>query len=291
MQIVVTVFTACSSFGLAAVSSWFIFERWTFARHKVRRANAARISYLTAAQGQLWLDDVLTDFSESVRRVLRFERVLRRPSRDAKRALSSFVRGVFKQLQTSASRFFSALPCRRTSINHDDDLERAKPAPLLPSPSASRVASIASVTQHVSPVLPAAGIKSNLADAPNARFRRAVQTVILMRAGAPENMQPVQLSQKRQVTSPVPLEPRSSSTTRIDTPRPLTTTRFTHLNSVRLALQRIEPAQSLPIHQALVRHLAFSPSGKYLATCSWDSTSTIVNVSVCCRNHCPCRHG
>lgn len=36
VSVVVTVFTACSSFGLIAVSSWFVFERWAYARHKVR---------------------------------------------------------------------------------------------------------------------------------------------------------------------------------------------------------------------------------------------------------------
>jgi WD repeat-containing protein 26 len=33
-------------------------------------------------------------------------------------------------------------------------------------------------------------------------------------------------------------------------------------------LKRLEPAQDLPAHQALVCHMQFSPDGKFLATCS-----------------------
>ncbi|TFY80138.1 hypothetical protein EWM64_g3875, partial [Hericium alpestre] len=43
---ITTVFTAFSSFGLAAVSTWFASERWVFSRHK----------------GKKWLEDSLDDF-------------------------------------------------------------------------------------------------------------------------------------------------------------------------------------------------------------------------------------
>src|SRR5712691_9235155 len=42
---ITTVFTAFSSFGLIAVSTWFIFERWVFIRHR----------------GSKWLRDSLDD--------------------------------------------------------------------------------------------------------------------------------------------------------------------------------------------------------------------------------------
>ncbi|KAG1736997.1 WD40-repeat-containing domain protein [Suillus lakei] len=38
-------------------------------------------------------------------------------------------------------------------------------------------------------------------------------------------------------------------------------------------LKTLEPVQDLSTHTALVRHLQFSPSGKYLATSSWDRSS------------------
>ncbi|KAL5523027.1 hypothetical protein ACEPAF_1294 [Sanghuangporus sanghuang] len=47
-----TVFTCFSSFGLIAVSAWFIFERWTFSRHL----------------GKKWLMDVLSEKRQKMRR-------------------------------------------------------------------------------------------------------------------------------------------------------------------------------------------------------------------------------
>ncbi|KAF8649190.1 hypothetical protein AX16_005988 [Volvariella volvacea WC 439] len=44
-------------------------------------------------------------------------------------------------------------------------------------------------------------------------------------------------------------------------------------------LKVLEPTQDLPAHQALVRHLQFSPDGRYLATSSWDRTSLIFQVA------------
>ncbi|EEB94997.1 hypothetical protein MPER_06102 [Moniliophthora perniciosa FA553] len=40
----------------------------------------------------------------------------------------------------------------------------------------------------------------------------------------------------------------------------------------------LEATQDLAAHQALVRHLQFSPDGKFLATSSWDRTSLIFRV-------------
>ncbi|EKM77352.1 hypothetical protein AGABI1DRAFT_108190 [Agaricus bisporus var. burnettii JB137-S8] len=43
-------------------------------------------------------------------------------------------------------------------------------------------------------------------------------------------------------------------------------------------LRILEVVQDSPAHSALVRHLQFSPNGKYLATSSWDRTSVIFKV-------------
>ncbi|KAI6014913.1 hypothetical protein PISMIDRAFT_687935 [Pisolithus microcarpus 441] len=44
-------------------------------------------------------------------------------------------------------------------------------------------------------------------------------------------------------------------------------------------LKQLNPIQELGAHQALVRHLQFSPNGRFLATSSWDATSIIFRVS------------
>jgi len=45
-------------------------------------------------------------------------------------------------------------------------------------------------------------------------------------------------------------------------------------------LLELEPTQDLSVHTALVRHMQFSPDGKFLATSSWDKTSVIFKVGV-----------
>lgn len=45
-------------------------------------------------------------------------------------------------------------------------------------------------------------------------------------------------------------------------------------------LIELEPTQDLSAHTALVRHMQFSPNGKFLATSSWDKTSVIFRVGV-----------
>lgn len=44
------------------------------------------------------------------------------------------------------------------------------------------------------------------------------------------------------------------------------------------ALRKLTATQYLDAHQGLVRHLQFSPDGKWLATCSWDRTAIIWKV-------------
>jgi hypothetical protein len=44
-------------------------------------------------------------------------------------------------------------------------------------------------------------------------------------------------------------------------------------------LRTLHPGQLLDGHLGLVRHLQFSPDGKFLATCSWDRTALIWKVN------------
>ncbi len=45
-------------------------------------------------------------------------------------------------------------------------------------------------------------------------------------------------------------------------------------------LLELEPTQDLSVHAALVKHMQFSPDGRFLATSSWDKTSVIFKVGV-----------
>lgn len=51
--------------------------------------------------------------------------------------------------------------------------------------------------------------------------------------------------------------------------------RSSRVGSLVPKLRRMEPVSDLSGHQALVKHLQFSPDGTLLATSSWDRTSLI----------------
>lgn len=54
--------------------------------------------------------------------------------------------------------------------------------------------------------------------------------------------------------------------------------RPSRLANIIPALKKLNASQYLTEHQGLVRHLQFSPDGKYMATCSWDKRAIIWKV-------------
>ena len=60
-------------------------------------------------------------------------------------------------------------------------------------------------------------------------------------------------------------------------PEPVSTVK-SRLSALVPKLVLLETTQDLPAHTALVKHIQFSPDGKYLATSSWDRTSVIFKV-------------
>lgn len=62
-------------------------------------------------------------------------------------------------------------------------------------------------------------------------------------------------------------------------------TRPSRFVTIQPALKKLTTTQYLEQHTALVRHLQFSPDGKYLATASWDRTAIIWNVGDPCTPH------
>lgn len=64
-----------------------------------------------------------------------------------------------------------------------------------------------------------------------------------------------------------------------------TTFRGSKVTSLIPKLKSLEATQDLVAHSALVRHLQFSPNGKFLATSSWDRTSIIFRVGDPCVPH------
>ncbi|KZV92646.1 WD40 repeat-like protein [Exidia glandulosa HHB12029] len=285
---IVTVFTACSSFGLVAVSSWFIFERWAYARHK----------------GQIWLDDILSEVNKKFKRFSGVEWMSTVPPKHIKRAATMAGTHSSKLYRSATRRMSTVLPVHRSASSSQTDVESLggqsmternrsgtiSPAPLVQSPTtASRSDTpISPDTPRVntrdlpSPITPEPDTPDGSGPASstplrNHRLKSAVRSVMLMRTAAPGGPTPFPLSHKRQAT--LGPGPPTTSSQRSNSLEPFTAGRLARIGILKQALLSVAPAQSIMAHQALVRHLAFSPNGKFLATCSWDRTSTIIKVA------------
>lgn len=71
---------------------------------------------------------------------------------------------------------------------------------------------------------------------------------------------------------------RKGSSSRRDSAETFTAAKLSRIIHLRNSLKHLEVSETLLAHQALVRHLQFSPNGKWLATCSWDRTSVLFKV-------------
>ncbi|KAI0270470.1 WD40-repeat-containing domain protein [Gloeopeniophorella convolvens] len=104
------------------------------------------------------------------------------------------------------------------------------------------------------------------------RFALAVRTVMMARSGAETHV------------------PRLGRWTSSPQPEPDEDHRGESQGSSRVAelvpkLNVLAPVQELAVHQKLVRHLQFSPDGRFLATASWDRTSVIFDTETSFEHH------
>lgn len=263
-----TVFTAFSSFGLVAVSAWFASERWTFSRHK----------------GKKWLQDILDDWWDVVMSIPPFHQFL-----DGLHAFGLWLSSMPHHMRVAVTHTRSAVTSifrrRPAGSFNSPSSENSVPSAPLPEtavaiPQSSRRGS--EIVLSASPVSPTFEPKSvqgstvsftlpsekssEMTSTPTAsrpsrgRFAEAVRNVIRMQ----------QATQLTRSLSPL-LMP--DGTRRQDTlPMPMQASRVAGLVP---KLRGLMPTQVLEAHQALVRHLQFSPNGKFLVTSSWDHTSII----------------
>ena len=252
---ITTVFTAFSSFGLAAVSTWFASERWIFARHK----------------GKKWLQDSLDDWWDAVMSIPPFHRL-----GDCLHVLEFWVSSVSHRMRAAATHISSAVASvfhrRSTETLSSSSSENSLPGVSSPDtvvaiPQGSRRGSVltfaASPTAEgksrhgstVSFTLPSEkppGMRGMPTSTPPSRVRfvQAVRNVIRMQ----------QATQPTRSLTPNLLIPDGMHRSQ---PMPVQSSRVANLAS---KLRGLTPTQDLEAHQALVRHLQFSPNGKFLAT-------------------------
>ncbi|KAG2067007.1 WD40 repeat-like protein [Suillus decipiens] len=103
------------------------------------------------------------------------------------------------------------------------------------------------------------------------RFKGAVRSVILMQQQQAARPLMPQRIPSFDLNSTMGMSPTRPSSMDLDAIRGSRATSIPKLKT-------LEPVQDLSVHTALVRHLQFSPNGKYLATSSWDRSSVIFRV-------------
>ncbi|KAJ6612693.1 hypothetical protein B0H10DRAFT_2278752 [Mycena sp. CBHHK59/15] len=276
-SIITTIFTIFTSFGLAAVSAWFASERYVFLRHR----------------GRKWLSDVLLDSMEqffalsSVERTVRVFRAMRRRFRVVKKAMARVGTKTVSLLSTHSSdseksddlEANNVLPITNGHSRNLSTLTLGQPQPApeaspTPPPPSTREGSFAN-----SPVSPAAGDAATPTTPGPSKgkllWKNALQTV-KMRSVASAPFSKTRTPHRQRTTS-------STLTTigerkRTMAEEPVQTIVHSRLSQLKPKLKSLVPVEDLDAHQALVRHLQFSPDGRFLATSSWDRTSIIWRV-------------
>ncbi|OJT12118.1 hypothetical protein TRAPUB_11343 [Trametes pubescens] len=277
-----TVFSACSIVGLTAVSAWFASERWTFSRH----------------HGTKWLADVLSETRVKVKSTRGIRWLIYEP-RALAWAGSRWTQRHFRKLSDAVSEL-SARTISRLNSDSDEklaDTERGV-TPVSPLPGCTSPEPLSPIIMRrgasdSGPLLPIAEVRTNTAmsvggeedgtasimsdtvgplQAPGrGRFANAVRAVIKMRAA----------STAFPVDGRNPRRQRTMSSDGIGSAlEPVGVLKTSRVGTLVPKLRSLHPTQSFEAHLALVRHLQFSPNGKFLATSSWDRTSVIFKVGV-----------
>ncbi|KAG1748304.1 quinon protein alcohol dehydrogenase-like superfamily [Suillus paluster] len=249
---ITTVFTAFTSFGLAAVSAWFASERWTFVHHR----------------GSKWLSDVLKD-------ALRHFMALRLVSIVSK-AFGWGSRYVQKGVEVAGLKIRRVPSMGTTTIDQGDNLTTGESVhnmtyPLEPPPPLSSIRQSmdshsqfsAEGSSHPNLELPTTTFSSmsNSPITPRDRLTSAIRSVMMLQSAT------------------------SSPSNPFSSPARKRTTSGSKVASLIPKLKSLEATQDLTAHSALVRHLQFSPNGKFLATSSWDRTSIIFRIGEPCVAH------
>ncbi|KAI6125837.1 WD40-repeat-containing domain protein, partial [Pisolithus croceorrhizus] len=241
-----TIITAITSFGLAAVSAWFASERWIFVRHS----------------GQKWLGDVIAEFMASVTnlRIVRGMRITMKWCNTCFLSMRAFLRRFSRAVRVTMIRENAVLPRHNqpdqpqafrhpcpTSSHHTDFQE---PKPPLPNHDVAISSSESVTPSALSDRCSDRNITHGNIDA-RQRFVNAVRTVIMLGAAS----------------------------------RPSSALEIAELGMPRRSANgfvkwdMLAPVMDQVAHQALVRHLQFSPNGKLLATAGWDKKSVLFRVT------------
>jgi hypothetical protein len=252
------VFTAFTSFGLAAVSAWFASERWAYTHHQGRKwlgdilADATDRFYrlrgmVITRHALIWSGERLKDAGHSLKRV---------PSITASFLAHNGDKTEDKELANATLPFTN--PREPTPSNQSPESTQSASTPdvgasstRLPPSDGHSEGAASSVVDSTSTTRPGKG-----------RLAALVRSMIMFQSGSP--------------ASPLsPFTPRRQRTTsssgqevfgKKQAADSVGTLRGSRVATLIPKLKSLEATDDLAPHQALVRHLQFSPDGKFLAT-------------------------
>lgn len=246
--------TAITSFGLAAVSAWFASERWAFARHR----------------GQKWLSDVLTESREQF----------------VQAPVVSWIPTVVIFLGRNVEKTWAAISslyewlknlCSSSELDDEGDNLEANGVPTTRGSGRSHPPSKISLPEltespkpaHVVP--PSAPVNSPMQKetppeaSPISRGKQLWQNVrenFWMRNRLTAFTSVSGDTDRRSTTSSGHPGPYDRKKAIIE---PVTVLK-SRISTLVPKLAALEPTQNLAAHNALVRHLEFSPDGRFLAS-------------------------
>lgn len=241
-----TIFTAFTSFGLTAVSAWFASERWIYLRH----------------QGRKWLSDALTDYTSLLTCL---------PGMSKAKALLNMTYSLLLRWADNIHWF------DRSSLEQSSDVEVGLVLPIAHTDDVHQEA-------YTSPLHRQSDVGSELLKSPPLSFTSsAMNDESITRSTSPTPVSPgrqlwtsAMRTVKMHSAVASSIKPRSQSTTssnmiehtkmlinEVEPGRAVTRSRVAVLSP---KLKQLEATQDIAAHTGLVRHLQFSPDGRYLAT-------------------------
>ncbi|KAF5311124.1 hypothetical protein D9619_008077 [Psilocybe cf. subviscida] len=286
---ITTVLTAFTSFGLAAVSAWFASERWAFSRHR----------------GQKWLSDILSEAND---RFLQLPGMIWLSAVVA--ALLLRLLNIGRAVAGWGSQVSARVKSCRTRSWEDDDLEASvlpttspvtlstvSKEPVSPRKQRTPDATTTIVTDFsTSPLPPPVPVNSpietdfgtdsppelpSITTAGKRLWKNAVKNVQMRGTLSPPTAPTVATVMTTPRSEPIRKRTISSGLSFPDKRYTRDSTPYvgSRLSNLVPKLVELEVTHDLAAHTALVRHMQFSPDGRFLATSSWDKTSLIFEVA------------
>ncbi|KAF8636918.1 hypothetical protein AX17_003169 [Amanita inopinata Kibby_2008] len=270
-SMITTVFSAFTSFGLVAVSAWFASERWAFQRH----------------QGKKWLNDVLAEMlcrSSKLSLVRQITACVKYAYRQSRRLcnymhrISSKARGLLPTHNDRSESNNIDVPA--SPPNNTDLLYRTTTEVTMQQYSMQFPRPL-SISEPISPSQDTETCSTPKSPTPAKQlWEKAFSNVITRPTLAQLGVAAVTATRvaQRQRTASSNVTTGLGERRRGSGEENNQTTFRSRVAALNSSLRALDITQDLDAHQALVRHLQFSPDGKYLATSSWDRTSVIFRV-------------